>query len=404
MVGCVSMGDNKFQFICIEVNVFDVGVVICVVDCDVGWFVVDWWCVYCDLQFDVWIVVVQVGNLIFVVVEVCVCEVQVMVCVVCLVELLQINGNLLLMCQYWLDNVYYGLGLFVNVDIWNNIGLFGLLYYFDLWGKDKNVIEWVFDIVYVIVVDVWVVKFEFEVNVVCVYVGMLMNYVLLDFVYEMFECQCLFVDFVCKWLQVGFGMQFDVSQVELMLFDYECQIDSYEEVIQFVCYQFVVLVGKGLGVGDVIKWLQFVFDVLVGLLLVMLVDLFGCCFDVVVVCWMVDVQVCGIDVVKVLFYLNIDLFVMVGGFGVIVLFIDFLCVMNGGWMVGFVLLLLIFEGGWLCVQLGVVNVGYDQVVECYNQMIVGVFKDIVDQVVWICLFDMQKKDVVCLVVVNNCSY
>lgn len=52
---------------------------------------------------------------------------------------------------------------------------------------------------------------------------------------------------------------------------------------------------------------------------------------------------------KVLFYLNIDLFVMVGGFGVIVLFIDFLCVMNGGWMVGFVLLLLIFEGGWLCV-------------------------------------------------------
>lgn len=91
---------------------------------------------------------------------------------------------------------------------------------------------------------------------------------------------------------------------------------------------------------------------------------------------------------RVVFYLNIDLLVLIGSFGVVVGFIDFLCVVNGGWLVGLVLILLIFEGGCLCVWFVVVIVEYDEVVDWYNWVIIEVIKDIVDNVVCVCLFVM----------------
>lgn len=397
------MGDNKPQSTRIEANALDAGAAIRAADRDAGWPAADWWRAYRDPQLDAWIAAAQAGNPTLAAAEARVREAQAMARVARSAELPQINGNLSLMRQHWPDNVYYGPGPLANADTWNNTGSLGLSYHLDLWGKDKNATERALDTAHATAADARAAKLELEVNVVRAYVGMSMNYALLDLAHETFERQRSLADLARKRLQAGLGTQLDVSQAESTLPDYERQIDSYEEAIQLARHQLAALAGKGPGAGDAIKRPQLALDAPAGLPSAMPADLLGRRPDVGAR-WTVDAQARGIDVAKASFYPNIDLLATVGGFGVTAPFTDFLRAMNGGWTAGPALSLPIFEGGRLRAQLGAANAGYDQAVERYNQTIVGALKDIADQVVRIRSLDTQKKDAARSVAANNRSY
>ncbi|WP_081087118.1 efflux transporter outer membrane subunit [Burkholderia pseudomultivorans] len=404
MAGCASMGDNKPQSAQIEANTLDAGAAIRAADRDAGWPASDWWRAYRDPQLDAWIAAAQAGNPTLAAAQARVREAQTMARVAHSAELPQINGNLSLMRQHWPDNIYYGPGSLANTDTWNNTGTLGLSYHLDLWGKDKNASERALDTAHATAADARAAKLELEVNVVRAYVGMSMNYALLDLAHETFERQRALADLARKRLQAGIGTQLEVSQAESTLPDYERQIDSYEEAIQLARHQLAALAGKGPGAGDAIKRPSLSLDAPAGLPSAMPADLLGRRPDVVAARWTVQAQARGIDVAKAAFYPDIDLLATVGGFGVTAPFTDFLRAMNGGWTAGPALSLPIFEGGRLRAQLGAANAGYDEAVERYNQTIVGALKDIADQVVRIRSLDTQKKDAARSVAANDRSY
>ena len=328
------MGDNKPQSARIEANALDAGAAIRAADRDAGWPAADWWRAYRDPQLDAWIANAQAGNPTLAAAEARVREAQAMARVARSAELPQINGNLSLMRQHWPDNVYYGPGPLANTDTWNNTGTLGLSYHLDLWGKDKNATERALDTAHATAADARAAKLELEVNVVRAYVGMSMNYALLDLAHETFERQRSLADLARKRLQAGLGTQLEVSQAESTLPDYERQIDSYEEAIQLARHQLAALAGKRPGAGDAIKRPQLSLDAPAGLPSAMPADLLGRRPDVVAARWTVDAQARGIDVAKASFYPNIDLLATVGGFGVTAPFTDFLRAMNGGWTAG----------------------------------------------------------------------
>lgn len=398
------MGDNKPRSARIEANALDAGAAIRAADRDAGWPASDWWRAYRDPQLDAWIAGAQAGNPTLAAAEARVREAQAMARVAHSAELPQINGNLSLMREHWPDNVYYGPGPLADTDTWNNTGTLGLSYHVDLWGKDKNTTERALDTAHATAADARAAKLELEVNVVRAYVGMSMNYALLDLAHETFERQRSLADLARKRLQAGLGTQLEVSQAESTLPDYERQIDSYEEAIQLARHQLAALAGKGPGAGDALKRPRLALDAPVGLPSALPADLLGRRPDVVAARWTVDAQARGIDVAKASFYPDIDLLATMGGFGVTAPFADFLRAANGGWTAGPALSLPIFEGGRLRAQLGAANAGYDQAVERYNQTIVGALKDIADQVVRIRSLDTQKQDAARSVAANDRTY
>ncbi|WP_081070710.1 efflux transporter outer membrane subunit [Burkholderia stagnalis] len=404
MAGCASMGDNKPQSIQTDPASLDAGAAIRAADRDAGWPAADWWRAYRDPQLDAWIAAAQAGNPSLAAAQARVREAQAMARVARSAELPQINGNLSLMRQHWPDNVFYGPGPLANADTWNNTGTLGLSYHLDLWGKDKNATERALDMAHATAADARAARLELEVNVVRAYIGMSMNYALLDLAHETFERQHALAELARKRLQAGLGTQLEVSQAESTLPDYERQIDSYEEAIQLARHQLAALAGKGPGAGDAITRPKLALDAPAGLPSALPADLLGRRPDVVAARWTVDAQARGIDVAKAAFYPNIDLLATVGGFGVTAPFADFLRAMNGGWTAGPALSLPIFEGGRLRAQLGAASAGYDQAVEHYNQTIVGALKDIADQVVRIRSLDTQKKDAARSVAANDRSY
>ncbi|KVO06944.1 RND transporter [Burkholderia ubonensis] len=404
MAGCASMGDNKPQSTQIDPGALDAGAAIRAADRDAGWPAADWWRAYRDPQLDAWIAAAQAGNPTLAAAQARVREAQAMARVARSAELPQINGNLSLMRQHWPDNVFYGPGPLANADTWNNTGTLGLSYHLDLWGKDKNATERALDVAHASAADARAARLELEVNVVRAYVGLSMNYALLDLAHDTFERQRALADLARKRLQAGLGTQLEVSQAESTLPDYERQIDTYEEAIQLARHQLAALAGKGPGAGDSIARPKLALDAPAGLPSALPADLLGRRPDVVAARWTVDAQARGIDVAKAAFYPNIDLLATVGGFGVTAPFADFLRAMNGGWTAGPALSLPIFEGGRLRAQLGAASAGYDQAVERYNQTIVGALKDIADQVVRIRSLDTQKKDAARSVAANDRSY
>ncbi|PAJ82638.1 efflux transporter outer membrane subunit [Burkholderia ubonensis] len=409
MTGCASMGDNKPQSTQIDPGALDAGAAIRgaairAADRDAGWPAADWWRAYRDPQLDAWIAAAQAGNPTLAAAQARVREAQAMARVARSAELPQINGNLSLMRQHWPDNVFYGPGPLANADTWNNTGTLGLSYHLDLWGKDKNATERALDAAHASAADARAARLELEVNVVRAYVGLSMNYALLDLAHDTFERQRALADLARKRLQAGLGTQLEVSQAESTLPDYERQIDTYEEAIQLARHQLAALAGKGPGAGDSITRPKLALDAPAGLPSALPADLLGRRPDVVAARWTVDAQARGIDVAKAAFYPNIDLLATVGGFGVTAPFADFLRAMNGGWTAGPALSLPIFEGGRLRAQLGAASAGYDQAVERYNQTIVGALKDIADQVVRIRSLDTQKKDAARSVAANDRSY
>ncbi|WP_080424932.1 efflux transporter outer membrane subunit [Burkholderia ubonensis] len=404
MAGCASMGDNKPQSTQIDPGALDAGAAIRAADRDAGWPAADWWRAYRDPQLDAWIAAAQAGNPTLAAAQARVREAQAMARVARAAELPQISGNLSLMRQHWPDNVFYGPGPLANADTWNNTGTLGLSYHLDLWGKDKNATERALDVAHASAADARAARLELEVNVVRAYVGLSMNYALLDLAHDTFERQRALADLARKRLQAGLGTQLEVSQAESTLPDYERQIDTYEEAIQLARHQLAALAGKGPGAGDSIARPKLALDAPAGLPSALPADLLGRRPDVVAARWTVDAQARGIDVAKAAFYPNIDLLATVGGFGVTAPFADFLRAMNGGWTAGPALSLPIFEGGRLRAQLGAASAGYDQAVERYNQTIVGALKDIADQVVRIRSLDTQKKDAARSVAANDRSY
>lgn len=398
------MGDNKPQSTQIDPGALDAGAAIRAADRDARWPAADWWRAYRDPQLDAWIAAAQAGNPTLAAAQARVREAQAMARVARSAELPQINGNLSLMRQHWPDNVFYGPGPLANADTWNNTGTLGLSYHLDLWGKDKNATERALDVAHASAADARAARLELEVNVVRAYVGLSMNYALLDLAHDTFERQHALADLARKRLQAGLGTQLEVSQAESTLPDYERQIDTYEEAIQLARHQLAALAGKGPGAGDSIARPKLALDAPAGLPSALPADLLGRRPDVVAARWTVDAQARGIDVAKAAFYPNIDLLATVGGFGVTAPFADFLRAMNGGWTAGPALSLPIFEGGRLRAQLGAASAGYDQAVEHYNQTIVGALKDIADQVVRIRSLDTQKKDAARSVAANDRSY
>ncbi len=198
MAGCASMGDNKPQSTRIEANTLDAGAAIRAANRDAGWPASDWWRAYNDPQLDTWIAAAQAGNPTLAAAEARVREAQAMARVARSAELPQINGNLSLMRQHWPDNIYYGPGSLADTDTWNNTGSLGLSYHLDLWGKDKNATERALDTAHASAADARAAKLELEVNVVRAYVGMSMNYALLDLAHETYERQHALADLARK--------------------------------------------------------------------------------------------------------------------------------------------------------------------------------------------------------------
>ncbi|EJO56170.1 fusaric acid resistance protein FusA, partial [Burkholderia multivorans ATCC BAA-247] len=275
MAGCASMGDNKPQSTRIDASALDAGAAIRAADRDAGWPASDWWRAYGDPQLDAWIAAAQAGNPTLAAAQARVREAQAMARVARSAELPQINGNLSLMRQHWPDNVYYGPGPLADTDTWNNTGTLGLSYHLDLWGKDKNATERALDTAHATAADARAAKLELEVNVVRAYVGMSMNYALLDLARETFERQRALADLAHKRLQAGIGTQLEVSQAESTLPDYERQIDTYEEAIQLARHQLAALAGKGPGAGDAIRRPKLSLDAPAGLPSALPADLLG---------------------------------------------------------------------------------------------------------------------------------
>lgn len=113
---------------------------------------------------------------------------------------------------------------------------------------------------------------------------------------------------------------------------------------------------------------------------VQLLDIFGyellvCCLDLQVVYWYIEVFLSEMDVVKVVFYLDINLMVFLQQD---VLYLsDFFCylVQQMGVIVG--LMLLIFDSGCFNVNLDIVSVQNSLLIVQYNKVVV----DVVNQVV-----------------------
>lgn len=126
---------------------------------------------------------------------------------------------------------------------------------------------------------------------------------------------------------------------------------------------------------------------MLGLLVDLLLNLLGCCFDIVVVCWQVEVVSCGVDVVKVCFYLDINLSVMIGFDSLVD--VNFFMVVSKSIVFGLVIMLLIFEGGVLWVGFKGEYVNYELVVVIYNKILNDVYVDVVCQIVVIYFIECQ---------------
>jgi NodT family efflux transporter outer membrane factor (OMF) lipoprotein len=392
IAGCASTGGLAPQARGIDPSSLDAGAAVRAANADAQWPAADWWRTYNDPQLNAWIDAAQAGNPTLAVAQARVREAQSMAGVARAALSPQVNGNLSIERQHWPDNIYYGPGSLSNSNTWDNTGTIGLSYHLDLWGKDKNAAERALDAAHASAADERAAQLELEANVVRAYIGMSMNYALLDIAKATLQQQQQIADLATRRLKGGLGTQLEVSQAETPIPEYERQIDALEEEIALGRNQLAALAGKGPGAGDSITRPTLSLSAPAGLPSALPAELLGHRPDIVAARWTVAAQARGIDVAKADFYPDINLLASIGGYAAAGPLFQFLRSANGGWTAGPAMSLPIFDGGRLRSQLGASDAGYDEAVERYNQTIVSALKDVADQVVRIRSLETQEND------------
>jgi NodT family efflux transporter outer membrane factor (OMF) lipoprotein len=392
IAGCASTGGVAPQTHGIEPSSLDAGNAIRAANADAQWPAADWWRAYNDPQLNEWIEAAQTGNPSLAAAQARVREAMSMAGVARSALSPQVNGNLSIQRQKWANNLYYGPGELAGEQSWNNTGTLGLSYHLDLWGKDKNAAERALDAAHASAADARAAQLELQGNVVRTYIGMSLNYALLDIAKATLQQQQQIVDLANRRLKGGIGTQLEVSQAETPMPEYERQIDEIEEKIALGRNQLAALAGKGPGAGDAIQRPALSLAAPAGLPSALPADLIGHRPDVVAARWTVAAQARGIDVAKADFYPDINLLASIGGYAAMGPLFQFLKSPSHSWSVGPALSLPIFDGGRLRSQLGAASAGYDEAVERYNQSIVGALKDISDQVIRIRSLATQSGD------------
>ncbi|SDQ70421.1 efflux transporter, outer membrane factor (OMF) lipoprotein, NodT family [Paraburkholderia fungorum] len=392
IAGCASTGGVAPQDHSVEPSSLDAGKAIRAANQDAQWPATDWWRAYNDPQLDQWIADAQAGSPTLAAAQARVREAMSMAGVARSALSPQVNGSLSIQRQKWADNLYYGPGELAGEQSWNNTGTLGLSYNLDLWGKDKNAAERALDAAHASAADARAAQLELEGNVVRTYIGMSMNYALLDIAKATLAQQQQIVDLANRRLKGGIGTQLEVSQAETPMPEYERQIDEIEEKIALGRNQLAALAGKGPGAGDSIQRPALSLAASPGLPSALPADLIGHRPDVVAARWTVAAQARGIDVAKADFYPDINLLASIGGYAAMGPLFQFLKNPSHSWSAGPALSLPILDGGRLRSQLGAASAGYDEAVERYNQSIVGALKDISDQVIRIRSLATQADD------------
>jgi NodT family efflux transporter outer membrane factor (OMF) lipoprotein len=392
IAGCASTGGVAPQNRGIEASSLDAGNAIRAANADAQWPAADWWRAYNDPQLNQWIEAAQTGNPSLAAAQARVREAMSMAGVARSALAPQVNGSLSIQRQKWADNVYYGPGPLAGEQSWNNTGTLGLSYHLDLWGKDKNAAERALDAAHASAADARAAQLELQGNVVRTYIGMSLDYALLDIARATLQQQQQIVDLANRRLKGGIGTQLEVSQAETPMPEYERQIDEIEEKIALGRNQLAALAGKGPGAGDTIQRPTLSLAAPAGLPSALPADLIGHRPDVVAARWTVAAQARGIDVAKADFYPDINLLASIGGYAAMGPLFQFLKSPSHSWSAGPALSLPIFDGGRLRSQLGAASAGYDEAVERYNQSIVGALKDISDQVIRIRSLATQSDD------------
>jgi outer membrane protein TolC len=180
IAGCASTGGIAPQASAIAPSALDVGAAIRAANNEAQWPATDWWRTYNDPQLNAWIDAAQAGNPTLAIAQARVREAQSLAGVARAALSPQVNGNLSIEREHWPDNVYYGPGPLADANTWNNTGTIGLSYHLDLWGRDKNAAESALDAAHASAADERAAQLELEANVVRAYIGMSMNYALLD--------------------------------------------------------------------------------------------------------------------------------------------------------------------------------------------------------------------------------
>ena len=392
IAGCASTGGLAPEARGTDPNTLDAGAAIRAANADARWPAADWWRAYNDPQLDAWIEAAQAGNPTLAAAQARVRQAQSMAGVARAAQSPQINGNLSIERQHWPDNVYYGPGPLADANTWDNTGTIGLSYHLDLWGKDKNNTERALDAAHASAADERAAQLELEANVVRAYIGMSMDYALLDIAKATLQQQQQIVDLATRRLKGGLGTQLDLSQAQTPIPEYERQIDALEEAIELGRNQLAALAGKGPGAGDSITRPALSLSAPGGLPSALPADLLGHRPDIVAARWTVAAQARGIDVAKANFYPDINLLASMGGYAAAGPLFQFLRSANGSWTGGPAMSLPIFDGGRLRAELGVSDAGYDTAVEQYNQAIVSALKDVADQVVRLRSLQTQEGD------------
>ena len=392
IAGCASTGGIAPQARGMNPSSLDAGAAIRAANAEAQWPAADWWRIYNDPQLNAWIDAAQADNPALAVAQARVREAQSLAGVAHAALSPQVNGNLSLERQHWPDNIYYGPGPLSNTTSYDNTGTLGLSYHLDLWGKDKNAAEQALDAAHASAADERAAQLELEANVVRAYIGMSMNYALLDIAQATLQQQQQIVDLATRRLKGGLGTQLEVSQAETPVPEYERQIDALEEQIALGRNQLAALAGKGPGAGDSITRPTLSLGAPAGLPSTLPAELLGHRPDIVAARWTVAAQARGIDVAKANFYPDINLLASLGGYAAAGPLFQFLKSTNGGWTAGPAMSLPIFDGGRLRSQLGAADAGYDTAVEQYNQTIVSALKDVADQVVRIRSLETQAND------------
>jgi NodT family efflux transporter outer membrane factor (OMF) lipoprotein len=393
IAGCASTGGIAPQNQGVEPSSLDAGNAIRAANADAQWPAADWWRAYNDPQLNQWIEAAQAGNPSLAAAQARVREAMSMAGVARSALSPQVNGSLSIQRQKWADNVYYGPGPLAGEQSWNNTGTLGLSYHLDLWGKDKNAAERALDAAHASAADARAAQLELQGNVVRTYIGMSLDYALLDIAKATLQQQQQIVDLANRRLKGGIGTQLEVSQAETPMPEYERQIDEIEEKIALGRNQLAALAGKGPGAGDAIQRPTLSLAAAPAALPSALpADLIGHRPDVVAARWGVAAQARGIDVAKADFYPDINLLASIGGYAAMGPLFQFLKNPSHSWSAGPALSLPIFDGGRLRSQLGAASASYDEAVERYNQSIVGALKDISDQVIRIRSLATQSND------------
>ncbi|MBP0594499.1 efflux transporter outer membrane subunit [Paraburkholderia sp. LEh10] len=392
IAGCASTGHIAPESTGTDPATLDVGAAIRAADTDAQWPAADWWRAYNDPQLNAWIEQARADSPSLAAAQARVREAQSMAGVAKSALLPQVNGSMQIQRKQWPDNVFYGPGPLAGQQTWNNTAELGLSYHLDLWGKDRNAAEAALDVAHARSADYRAAQLELESNIVRAYIGMSLNYALLDIAKSTLEQQEQVAALANRRLKGGIGTQLEVAQAEAPLPEYERQIDAIEESIALGRNQLAALAGKGPGAGDAITRPQLSLSAFAGLPSKLPAELIGHRPDIVAARWTVAAQARGIDVAKADFYPNIDLLASVGGYAAMGPLFGFLKSQAGGWSAGPALSLPIFTGGRLRSQLGAASAGYDVAVDQYNQTIVDALKEIADEVVRMHSLDTQLKD------------